>query len=213
MLRVFDFAPGELSRYAASPGVNSQAFLYHSTVLIDDFLPDFDVRERHRIKVNAPVDKVYAAVRRLDISRAKLSMLLFRLRGIPAGISPPSSFGLEDFLKMRFILLGERPDEELLLGLVGRFWTPSGELLRLDPGGFRDFDEPGYAKAAWNFTLTKQRDSTVLLETETRVYCLDEISRRRFRLYWLLVGAFSGLIRREVLQAIKRNAEGLAHGR
>jgi hypothetical protein len=178
-------------------------------VLIDDFLPNSDVRERHRIKVNAPVDKVYAAVRRLDISRAKLSMLLFRLRGIPAGISAPSCFSLEDFLKMRFILLGERLDEELLLGLVGRFWTPSGELLRLDPGAFRGFDEPGYAKAAWHFTLTKQSGGTVLLETETRVYCLDEVSRRRFRLYWLLVGAFSGLIRRDILKVIKQSAEGL----
>lgn len=175
---------------------------------MDDFLPNFDIRERHRIKVNAPIDKVYAAVHRLDISRAKLSMLLFRLRGIPAGLSTPSGFGLEDFLKMRFILLGERPHEELLLGLVGRFWTPSGGLLRLDSGGFLDFNEPGYAKAAWNFTLTKQFDGTVLLETETRVYCLDEISRRRFRLYWLLVGAFSGLIRREILHALKQSAEG-----
>jgi len=178
-------------------------------MLIDDFLPNYDVCERHQIKVHAPLDKVYATVRHLDISQAKLSMFLFRLRGIPAGLPAPSSFTLEDFLKMGFILLDERPDEELLLGLVGRFWTPSGELLRLDSGGFRNFNEPGYAKAVWNFTLAKQFDDTVLLETETRVLCLDEISRRRFRLYWLLIGAFSGLIRREILRAIKRKAEGV----
>jgi hypothetical protein len=178
-------------------------------MLIDDFLPGYDVRERHRIKVHAPVERVYDAVRRLDISQTKLTMLLFRLRGIPAGRFAPRCFTLDDFLKMRFILLGEKPNKELLLGLVGRFWTASGALRRLDAEGFRSFNEQGYAKAAWNFSLAGQRDGSVLLETETRVLCLDQMSRRRFRLYWLVVGPFSGLIRREVLRAIKRSAENI----
>ena len=176
-------------------------------MLIDDFLPTYDVRERHQTRVRAPLDKVYSAVQELDLREAKLSMLLFRLRGMPAGKTAPACFKLDDFLKMRFILLGERANEELLLGLVGRFWTPSGELLRLSATAFRDFNQPGYAKAAWNFSLAEQPDKTVLLETETRVLCLDEASRRRFRLYWLFVGTFSGLIRREILQAVKQSAE------
>ena len=176
-------------------------------MLIDDFLPNFDVRERHRIRVRAPLDKVYSAVQELDLREAKFAMFLFRLRGIPAGKKAPTCFKLDDFLKMRFILLGERANEEFLLGLVGRFWTPSGELLRLDATDFRDFKEPGFAKAVWNFSLAEQPDKTVLLETETRVLCLDEGSRRRFRFYWLFVGTFSGLIRKEILQAVKRNAE------
>ena len=176
-------------------------------MLIDDFLPSYDVRERHHTEVHAPPDKVYAAVRQLDLSQAKLSMFLLWLRGIPTGLSAPSCFTLDDFLKMRFILLGERPNQELLLGVVGRFWTPAGGLRRLDAEGFRNFNEPGFAKAAWNFTLSEQAVNTVLLETETRVYCLDEASRRRFRWYWMVIGGFSGLIRRDVLQAIKRNAE------
>lgn len=176
-------------------------------MLTDDFLPRYDVREQHRTNVRAPVERVYRAVRRLDISRARLSMFLFRLRGIPVGFSAPSCFTLDDFLKMRFILLGERPNEELLLGLVGRFWTPTGELRRLDRDGYRTFNKPGFAKAAWNFSLSEQSDGFVVLETETRVLCLDDVSRGRFRLYWLLIGKFSGLIRREILRAVKRNAE------
>lgn len=176
-------------------------------MLIDDFLPNYDVCERHRIKVRAPVNEVYSAVRELDLREAKLSMFLFRLRGLPAGKKAPTCFKLDDFLKMRFILLGERANEELLLGLVGRFWTPSGELLRLDAADFRDFNEPGFAKAAWNFSLAEQPDKTALLETETRVLCLDDASRRRFRFYWLFVGTFSGLIRKEILQAVKQSAE------
>lgn len=176
-------------------------------MLIDDFLPHYDVRERHRVRVRAPLGEVYSAVRELDLREARLSMLLFRLRGFPAGKTAPRCFKLDDFLKMRFILLGERVNKELLLGLVGRFWTPSGELRRLEAPGFRGFNEPGYAKAVWNFSLAELSDKTVRLETETRVLCLDEGSRRRFRLYWLLVGTFSGLIRKEILQAIKQSAE------
>ena len=176
-------------------------------MLIDDFLPKYDVRERHRVRVRAPIRKVYSAARELDLREAKLSMFLFRLRGFPSGKNAPTCFKLDDFLKMRFILLGEKVNEELLLGLAGRFWTPSGELRRLDAPSFRDFNESGYAKAVWNFSLSELPDKTVLLETETRVLCLDEGSRRRFRIYWLFVGTFSGLIRKEILEAVKRTAE------
>ncbi len=189
--------------------VTSKTLIYNSTMLIDDFLPNYHVSERHQTVVHSSTENVYAAARQLDLSQAKLSMFLFRLRGIPAGRSAPSCFTLNDFLKMRFILLGEKPNEELLLGLVGRFWTPSGELRRLDIEGYRNFTEPGFAKAAWNFSLSERVDGSILLETETRVYCLDDVSRRWFRLYWLLIGGFSGIIRREILQAIKQNAERL----
>lgn len=176
-------------------------------MLIDDFLPRYDVREQHRTLVRAPVETVYAAVRQLDMSEARLSMLLMRLRGIPTGRTAPSCFTLDDFLKTGFILLGERANEELLLGLVGRFWTPSGELRRLDAQGFQSFDEPDHAKAAWNFTLTRQPDASVLLETETRVACNGDSARRRFRFYWLFIKPLSGLIRREILRTVKRRAE------
>ncbi len=65
----------------------------------------------------------------------------------------------------RFVLLGERPDEELLLGLVGKFWTPAGELLRLAREEFTGFNKRGYAKAARNFSLTRTSDDVVSLET------------------------------------------------
>jgi hypothetical protein len=93
--------------------------------------------------------------------------------------------------------------------LVGRFWTPTGELQRLDHDGYLKFNQPGYAKAAWNFSLIERTDRSTFLETETRVYCTDEESRKRFRIYWFFIGGFSGVIRREILKAIKKKAEGV----
>ncbi len=172
-------------------------------MMIDDFLPQYDVREYHKIAVSAPVERVYAASRELDISDARITRWLFKLRGLPAS----SQFTKADFLKMCFIPLGEKENEEMVLGLVGKFWTPTGKLLELDAEGFRGFNKEGFAKAVWNFSLKKLPEEIVELATETRVFCLDNQSRRQFRLYWALIGAFSGLIRKEILQIVKQNAE------
>jgi len=48
------------------------------------------------------------------------------------------------------------------------------------------------------------------LTTETRIKCLDEDSRSRFGWYWAFIRPFSGLIRMEMLRAIKRKAETAA---
>jgi hypothetical protein len=77
---------------------------------------------------------------------------------------------------------------------------------KIDAGTFKNFNVAGYAKAVWNFAL-RQEGSAVHLTTETRIKCTDASSRRWFGLYWTVVGPFSGLIRMEMLRAIKRKAE------
>ena len=47
------------------------------------------------------------------------------------------------------MLLGERPGEEIALGLVGKFWRPVIEYAEVSAGDFRDFAEPGYAKTVY----------------------------------------------------------------
>jgi hypothetical protein len=170
-------------------------------VLIDRFLPVYDVVERHEIMIHATAERVYAEVRNLDLTRSKLSRLLFRLRGLP----PASHNTLDDVLKMGFILLAEEYDREIVLGVVGRFWKLSGGLRRLGPDEYLSFDQPGYAKGAWNFHLSPA-EGGVLLTTETRVRCPDARSRLRFRFYWSLVGPFSGLIRKEMLRIVREQS-------
>lgn len=172
-------------------------------MLIDEFLLRWDVRERHQVDVKASVGEIYPIVRRMDWRGARLTNFLFKLRGIPAS----ADGSLESFLKTGFVILGETPGEELLLGLTGKFWQPKGDLVRIARPDFVKFDEPGYAKAVWNFSLEEIQTGAVRLKTETRVCCTDAASRRRFRFYWFFIGAFSGLIRREILYAIKKKAE------
>lgn len=72
---------------------------------------------------------------------------------------------------------------------------------------------PGTAKAAWNFAVHPGTGGRSVLTTETRVLCADPATRRRFRTYWAVVGPFSGLIRREMLAAIRDTAEAASHTR
>jgi len=182
-------------------------------MLIDEYLPNYDATERHQLDIRAPIEKVFAAVRELDVSQSRLIRTLFMLRGLPAFLfsrhQPQKQLGLNlaALLKSGFVLLDETPPQEIVLGLVGKFWTTSGCIQKLDAAGFQNFITPGFAKTAWNFSLESQANGVTRLRTETRVLCLDKASRRRFRFYWLFIRPFSGLVRMEVLRAIKQKAE------
>lgn len=103
-------------------------------------------------------------------------------------------------------MLGETVNKEMVIGLIGKFWTIAGGLQKTDAESFKSFDTAGYAKAVWNFSVHPEGSNT-RLTTETRIKCLDEESRRSFGRYWMFIRLFSGLIRIEMLKTIKRKAE------
>lgn len=162
-------------------------------MIIDEVMAVYDVRSRHTRRLPVPPERAMAAVAGLDLARDPLVRILFRLRGLPAGAGTWA--GLE---AVGFTVLGHR-DDEVAVGITGRFWTPSGGLVRLDRPAFRHFDRPGYAQAVWNFTTRSEEQGGCVAATETRVACTDEAARRAFRRYWLVVGPFSALIRRRAL--------------
>jgi len=181
--------------------------------LIDEFMPSYDVSEYHETRVRAPIGRVFVSLGTTNLGAAFIVRLLLTLRALPDLFSrqhrsQKRRIDLETLLKNGFVLLGENPPNEIALGLVGRFWMAAGGTCRVsDAGEFRDFDQPGYAKAVWNFSLVEESQGVTRLATETRVRCLDDRSRRRFRMYWSVIGPFSGLIRREVLRTIRRSSE------
>ena len=180
--------------------------------LIDEFMPEFDVSEYHETSVLAPIETVFAALRTTDLSGSPIIRLLIRLRALSTSSKTGGSSGrqkldLATILKAGFVLLGENHPNEIALGLVGRFWTLSGARCRVRPEEFVAFNQPGYAKAVWNFSLVEKTAGITRLATETRVSCLDHTSRQRFRVYWALIAPFSGLIRREALRLIRLHSE------
>ena len=108
-------------------------------------------------------------------------------------------------LKVGFVRLGERPGEEIALGAIGRFWSPTGNR-PVPTGDFAGFSKPGYAKAAMNFTVAAEGGGS-RITTETRIVGTDAAATRKFRRYWLLIRLGSGAIRRSWLKAIRRRLE------
>jgi len=111
-----------------------------------------------------------------------------------------------------FVILDELPDDELVVGVAGRFWRPDGgRCMDLKAPDFIDFSRTGHAKVAWNFKLRaappETETKTTILSTETRIQCFGRAARWKFRAYWTLVGPFSGLIRKAILKHVKTQAE------
>jgi hypothetical protein len=188
-------------------------------MLIDEFLPEYLVVERHAIDVQASPDVVYRAIRSADLAGAAAVRLLLALRALPAALlggtaglaalarRRRSPVTLDEFQRHGFVVLAENPPKELLIGLVGAFWTLGGGLRGTDAARFRGPQPSGTARAAWNFVVEALDAGSVRLSTETRVEPADAASARRFRAYWLFVRPWSGLTRRSMLRSIRREAE------
>ena len=170
-------------------------------MLIDEFLSDYDFVERHGVLVRASPADVYRAANETDFSESFIIRWLFRLRGMSG-----ENVTLQSLKRSRFEILGQTVDREMVLGLVGKFWTMGGGLQKINADSFKRFQTPGFAKAVWNFSIEEDAAAS-RLTTETRIKCIDAESRRSFGCYWRFIQPFSGLIRMEMLRLIKRRAE------
>jgi hypothetical protein len=166
--------------------------------LLDDVLPEWHFRERHRRHVSAEPERVFAAVRELTLAETPVAAVLVRLRGMRPERDLPI---FDEMRRVGFEVEAEEPGRELAFAAVGQPWKVRGGERRRGVD-FRTFAEPGFAKMAFNVCLDGPT-----LSTETRVLLTDEQSRRAFRRYWLVIRPFSGLIRRAWLRAIARRAE------
>lgn len=172
-------------------------------ILIDQVMPSWDRREVHSRQTTASPDALWQAVHDLQTDELTAMRVLMGMRTLGRRVGDGNQTVLEGFERMGFRAVAHRPGQELVMAGIGRFWTASGGLRRVtDQAQFLDFQEPGYAKVAFNFRILAGE-----LSTETRIAATDAQARRRFRLYWLAVRPGSGLIRREWLRALDRRAQ------
>jgi hypothetical protein len=181
-------------------------------VLLDEAMPEYDVHEVHTLWVPAEPERAYEAVQALTAKEVKLFGPLMSLRAVPARLRgrPRTSDAraplLRQMLEAGFVDLGAEPCSEIVVGAVGRFWSPSRNLpvrtIRT-PLEFKEFAQPGYSKAAMNFSVAPEGDGS-LVRTETRIVGTDPQATRKFRRYWWLIGWASAAIRRSWLKAIRR---------
>ena len=165
-------------------------------MLLDDYLPEFDVRTSYATRIAASPARVYASLWTANFDHWGVTRALYAVRTLPSFPVRPREtwrrvrdelfrkrFTLDGMLSEGFALLEERPGEELVIGTVGRFWRARGELCSVSPVRFRAPALSGTAKAAWNFEVSLRADGATELRTETRVLCADVATRQRFLAY------------------------------
>jgi hypothetical protein len=157
---------------------------------LDAYLPAYEFRTRHEIRVDADAARADSALREVTWGDVPLVRALVFARGLGR---PRGSVRVLSALARRAAVVEDVPGEGVVLSLTAQFW-------RL---GWRGPETPATA-------LVEFRARDGALATETRVHVPDPASRRKFARYWLVVRPFSGLIRAQVLRAAKRRAEAAA---
>jgi hypothetical protein len=192
-----------------------------SRTQLDQFVPAWQFSERHSIRIAAPKEKVYVALKQVTADEIHFFRTLIWIRrfGRPGPESilnpPPDMPLLQVATKTTFILLAEEPNQEFVVGTLiaaPRGWHAGNKT----PEGFKALaasEASGFVLAAMNFRLEDCAPSRgaslpcTLLTTETRVHATDASSRRAFARYWRVIYPGSSLIRRMWLRAVKERAE------
>jgi len=170
-------------------------------MLIDEFLPEYDFSKKHSLFINAGKEKIFEILKNSKFDSFFIKILLM-LRGIKL-----EDISLTLSEKSYFTLLGENNEEEILFGIVGKFWKWKGGLFQIKKEEFKDFSLTGFAKVIWDFSASPDGSGKTIFSTETRVQCIGESAKRWFSLYWFLIEPFSGVIRKFILYRIKYRAE------
>jgi hypothetical protein len=194
----------------------------------DQLLPTYDVSDGVAVVVDADVGRTWDALLEVDLielgRRRPLIGMLGALRALPEAVAQllhgepppkaPERITLRDMSTLPreqggWVLLSERPCEEIALGLVGKFWKPVIEYAQVAAEDFRAFSEPGYAKTVYALSLRSLEDGAgTLLSAVIRTATTDESARRWFRRYWALgVGTGAHVLASGLIDAARERAE------
>ncbi len=199
-------------------------------MLVDDFLPVYDVSDAVATVVHAEVGTTWDALMEVDLidvgRKRPLVGALGALRVLPDVVShilhgelperPSTHMRLRDTTTLPldqggWVLLGERPRDEIALGLVGKFWRPVIEFAKVTTEQFRDFAEPGYAKTVYSLSVRPINKHRTLLSGVMRTATTDEHARRWFRRYWTFgVGSGAHVLVNGLLDVTREMAEAQA---
>ena len=177
---------------------------------LDEFMPVWQFGEHHRIRVAAPPDRAFDAIRHVRANEISLfSTLTWIRRGgrkTPAGIlnAGDSTPLLDVATASGFIYLANDAPRELVIGTV--VIAPPGSRGVLTGQVFKTALPPGFALAAMNFVVAPDGRNASVISTETRVFANSADSRRRFARYWRVIYPGSAIIRRMWLRAVQRRA-------
>ena len=197
-------------------------------MLMDEFMPVYDVSDAVATVVAADLATTWTAlmdVDLIDVGRQRpLVAALGALRMLPDIVThllhgelparPPDHMRLRDLVALPmnaggWVLLGEREQDEIALGLIGKFWRPVIEFAPVSSAAqFRDFAEPGFAKTIYSLSTRALDPGRTLLSGAMRTTTTDDAARRWFRRYWTFgVGSGAHVLVNGLLDVAREMAE------
>ena len=178
---------------------------------LDTIVPVYQFGEHHEIRIAAPPECVYAALRAVTAREIRLFRLLTWLRsprlpgrGEESILNPADDEPiLQVATRSGFVLLHDDPPNEIVFGAI--VCCEQGS----PPAGAEEFRarEGSLARAVMTFHAVAERGGATRLITQTRVHTSDAVAERRFAPYWRLIYSGSALLRRMWLRAVKARAE------
>lgn len=189
----------------------------NADTLLDRFIPQYEVAERHQVRVAAPAAVTLAVACDMDLLHAPVARWIFRGRELILGSKPDDQVRPRELLplvrSLGWGMLAELPGREVVVGAVTKPWEANVVFRSLPPDEFAAFHEPGWVKIVWTLRADPVGDHASVFRTETRVATTDRESRAKFRRYWAFVSAGIVLIRWMMLEPLKAEAEhrALAH--
>jgi len=185
-------------------------------LLLNRFLPAYEIVERHRIRVAAPAAVTFDVARDIDLQASPVVRTIFRAREVILGANPgdrrPQRGLLAETQSLGWGVLAEVPGREVVVGAVTRPWEANVTFRALPPEQFAAFREPGYVKIAWTIRADPITASESVFRTETRAVATDPAARTRFRRYWSFLSPGIIAIRWALLGPVKQEAERRARG-
>jgi hypothetical protein len=171
---------------------------------LDAWLPDPQVRTRHRRTAEAEPEALWHAAETVQVCEARTlgRAVRWRIPGTPADLPYRDLFR-----RYPFTVLDEG---ELwsMSGLCGRIWTLKRDYPHI--GGSDDFlawDRPGTVRVVIAHWVASDGNGRSTLVSEARVQPVDRNASLRLRALWLVMGQFERLIGGEALRAAARRAE------
>jgi hypothetical protein len=174
-------------------------------------MPEYEVAERHHVRVRAPGPVTLSAAEDVDLQRSAIIRAVFRSRELVMGVHPDEAVRPRAFLplvkSLGWDVLAEIPGREIVMGAVTQPWKANVVFRALPPDQFASFNEPGYVKIAWTLRADPAGPGESVARTETRAAATDPLARAKFRRYWSLASPGIRLIRTFTLRLVKDEAE------
>lgn len=168
---------------------------------LDDIAPRFQFRESHEIRVAAPPDRAFAAIKNVTANEIALFQTFTWLRrfgqdGPESIINAPGDRPILDVaVKTGFTLLADEAPREVVFG------TPV-----TGAGSIRD-DPRAQFQIAMNFLVVPDGPAASVIVTETRVFAKTPAAVSAFTRYWRVIYPGSAILRVTWLRAVRARAE------